>query len=266
MSGSDTPLVVLKVGGNVTFEDGALRDLPALLADGQLGAVIVHGGGPSISRLMERLALPVTFHEGLRVTDEQALEVVTMVLRGQVSTALVAGLGRLGLRAVGLSGVDAGLVRAVPHPDSHLGLVGRVDAVRSDLLWALIRQGLVPCLAPLALDGAGQLRNLNADTLAGAVAAVLQARWTIFLTDVPGVLRRDGTLAERLTPDEVEGMIADGQISGGMIPKVRACLDALGQGAQAVYIADGRQPGAVASIVASGERRATMIADQWIEG
>ena len=261
MTPAAPPLVVLKVGGNTGLLEGALGDLPGLLAHGQIRAVLVHGGGPAISRLMERLALPVAFRGGLRVTDADALDAAVMVLRGQVNTAVVASLIRLGVRAVGLSGVDAGLVRAEPHADAALGLVGQAGEVRPELLHLLLERGMVPCVAPLALDGRGVLRNLNADTMCGALAGALSARWTIFLTDVPGVLRGDGRIAERLSPAEVEGLIANGEISGGMIPKVRACLDALRYGASAVYIADGRGRGVLAELVGKGNAVGTLIAE-----
>jgi len=265
VTGAAPPILLLKVGGNTGFLEGALGDLPSLLAAGGLGSVIVHGGGPAISRLMERLALPVSFRDGLRVTDEAALEVATMVLRGLVNTTLVGELVHQGVRAVGLSGVDAGMVRAIPHPNADLGRVGEAGDVQPTLLRLLMAEGMVPCVAPLALDAAGQLRSLNADTMAGALSAALGARWTVFLTDVPGILYEDGSLAERLSPPEVEALIRDGQISGGMIPKARACLAALGHGARAVYITDGRRRGGLAGLLADDRSGATMIADSEVE-
>jgi len=259
------PILILKVGGNTGFLEGALGDLPSLLAAGGPRSVIVHGGGPAITRLMEKLALPVSFRDGLRVTDAAALEAATMVLRGQVNTALVGELVQQGVRAVGLSGVDAGMVRAIPHPNPDLGRVGEAGDVRPTLLRLLLAEGMVPCVAPLALDDVGQVRSLNADTMAGALSASLGARWTVFLTDVPGILYEDGSHAERLSPPEVEAMIQDGQISGGMIPKARACLAALGHGARAVYIADGRRRGGLAGLLAGDRSGATMFADPAVE-
>ncbi len=255
------PLALFKVGGNIGLLEGALGDLPDLLKEGRLRAVIVHGGGPAVSRLMDRLGLPVEFRGGLRVTDAAALESAVMVLRGQVNTDLVASLVRLGVRAVGLSGVDAGTVLAKPHEDSALGLVGQAGEVRPVLLNLLLDQGMVPCVAPLALDGDGVLRNLNADTMCGALAGALSARRTVFLTDVPGVLRADGRLADRLSASEVEALIATGEITGGMIPKVRACLEALRHGAGAVYIADGRRRGVLTELFTEGNAAGTLIAE-----
>ena len=265
MTSQAPPILVLKVGGNTGFLDGALGDLPSLLAAGGLHSVIVHGGGPAISRLMEKLALPVSFRDGLRVTDAAALEVATMVLRGLVNTTRVGELVHQGVRAVGLSGVDAGMVRAIPHPNPELGRVGEAGDARPALLRLLMAEGMVPCVAPLALDDAGQPRSLNADTMAGALSAALGARWTVFLTDVPGIARGDGSHAERLSPREVEAMIQDGQISGGMIPKARACLTALGHGARVIYVADGRRRGGLARLLAGDRSGATMIADQGVE-
>jgi acetylglutamate kinase len=255
------PLAVFKVGGNTGLVDGALGDLPDLLAEGRLRAVIVHGGGPAVSHLMERLGLPVEFRGGLRVTDAAALESAVMVLRGQVNTDVVASLARLGVQAVGLSGVDAGTVLAKPHENRALGLVGQAGEVRPELLNVLIAQGMVPCVAPLALDGEGVLRNLNADTMCGALAGALSARWTIFLTDVPGVIRAAGGIADHLSAAEVEALIASGEISGGMIPKVRACLEALRHGAHAVYIADGRRRGVLKALFKEGSATGTLITE-----
>lgn len=255
--------LVIKVGGRVGRPEGALADLPAILAPDTGGrerrVCLVHGGGPEVSRWMERLALPVRFKNGLRVTDEAALEVAIMVLRGGVNTALVRNLAALGVRAVGLSGLDGGLVRARPHADPELGAVGEVDLVQPDLLQGVLALGMVPVVAPIALDGGGNARNVNADTLCGAIAGALEADLTIFLTDVPGVLDRDRRLLPRLTAGEVEAMIVDGSIHGGMIPKVRACLAALDRGARAVCIADGRAAGILPALVAGVPEAGTII-------
>ena len=195
------PLLVLKVGGRVDPGAGALSALPALLGLGgeppACRVCIVHGGGPEVTRWMERLDLPVRFKDGLRVTDPPALEVATMVLRGAVSTALVAALAANGIRAAGLSGVDGGMVRARPHTDPELGLVGEVDAIQPEILEALLARGIVPLVAPLALDSAGTVRNVNGDTLCGALAGALGATLAVFLTDVPGVLDAQGTPIEQ---------------------------------------------------------------------
>lgn len=257
------PLLVLKVGGRVDPGAGALSALPMLLGLGgeppACRVCIVHGGGPEVTRWMERLDLPVRFKDGLRVTDHAALEVATMVLRGVVSTALVAALAANGIRAAGLSGVDGGMVRARPHPDHELGLVGEVDAVQPEILEALLASGIVPLVAPLALDSAGAVRNVNGDTLCGALAGALGAALAVFLTDVPGVLDAQGTPIERLDAAAAEALIADGQIRGGMIPKVRGGLTALAGGARAVCIADGNAPGVLPALLAGTAGTGTLL-------
>jgi acetylglutamate kinase len=255
--------LVLKVGGRVSTADGALADLPAVLAGGAGSpgrrVCIVHGGGAEISRWMERLALPVRFKDGLRVTDEAALEIAIMTLRGSVSAALVRDLAAIGVSAVGISGLDGGTALATPHPDPELGAVGEVRHVNPALLQALQAAGMVPLVAPLALDDAGNIRNINADTLCGAVAGALDAELAVFLTDVPGVLGEDGRLLDRLDTAAVQRLIESGVIRGGMIPKVRACLAALGRGARAVCIADGRERGVLPAILVGAAGRATII-------
>jgi acetylglutamate kinase len=237
VSAARRPVLVVKVGGNV-------------------------GGGPAVSRWMERLALPVSFKAGLRVTDAAALEVATMVLRGLVSTALVGELAALGVNAVGLCGADGGLLEAVPHEDSSLGFVGQAGAVRPSVLQALIERGMVPLVAPLAYDAAGQLRNVNGDTVCGAIAGALRADLAVFLTDVPGVLDEAGAVIPHLDAEEVERRIAWGGIRGGMVPKVRACLAALRHGARAVCIADGRARGTLAALAAGRPGHGTIITEQ----
>jgi acetylglutamate kinase len=190
---------------------------------------------------MERLSLPVRFKNGLRVTDEAGLELTTMVLRGAVSASLASALNRISVPAVGMSGIDGGLLRAEPHEDPELGFVGQAGDVDARLLDTLMGAGFVPLVAPLAVDGAGQLRNLNGDTVCGALAGALTADLVVFLTDVAGVLDADGVLIPRLDTEQIAAMITAGQIRGGMIPKVQACLAALRYGARQVCIADGRR-------------------------
>ena len=182
-----------------------------------------------------------------------------MVLRGSVSAALVLDLASLGVRAVGLSGLDGGLVEALPHRDPDLGAVGEIGAVRPALLQAIFGLGMVPLVAPMALDRSGAIRNINADTLCGAIAGMLGADLAIFLTDVPGVLDEHGAVIGRLRAEQAEALIATGHITGGMIPKVRACLAALHQGARAVCIADGRSAETLPAIVSARPGVGTVI-------
>src|SRR5438105_4224091 len=245
--------LVIKLGG-ATF-DGAgapLEEVAALVRAG-MRVVLVHGGGPLITQWLERLGVQTQFQDGVRVTDEQGLEVATMVLRGLVNTGVVAGLARQGVSAMGLSGADGGLLRARRRPE--LGLVGEVEKVDAAALQLLLDRGVVPVIAPLGLDAAGTLLNINADMAAAAVATALGADAALFLTDVPGVCTdvpgvcdADGVAMPHLDRTEVERLIASGVISGGMIPKVRACLDAL-RGSRLAAILDGRTPGALADLL-----------------
>jgi acetylglutamate kinase len=233
---------VIKLGGATLDGGGApLEEVAALVRSG-LRVVIVHGGGALISQWLDRVGVPTRFQDGVRVTDEPALEVATMVMRGVVNTGVVAGLARFGVAAAGLSGVDDGLLRARRKPE--LGLVGEVESVNTVALNALLDQGIVPVIAPLGLDADGTLLNINADTAAAAIAAALEADAALFMTDVPGVRDAGGAVLPRLDRGDVERLIADGVIAGGMIPKVRACLDAL-RGARMAAILDGRTAGAL---------------------
>jgi acetylglutamate kinase len=250
--------VVLKIGGAVARIEGALLGLPALLQQASRVA-LVHGGGQDVSRWMERLQLPVRFKNGLRVTDADGLAVATMVLRGAVSASLAMALNGIGVRAVGLSGVDGGLLQAVPHDDPELGFVGKAGVARVALLDALFTTGFVPLIAPLAVDADGQLRNLNADTVCGALAGALAADLVIFLTDVPGVLDAQGNVIRQLSATAIAPLIAEGQIRGGMIPKVEACLAALQAGAGSVCIADGRRADLLLAYAQNNEIPGTLI-------
>ncbi len=252
--------VVVKLGGatldgSTVDGGGALLDEVAALARAGLRVVLVHGGGPLITSWLARLGVPTRFVDGQRATDEAALEVATMVLRGIVNTGVVAALGRLDVRAVGLSGADDRLLRARRRPE--LGLVGEVDGVDTTLLRALLGQGIVPVIAPLGLDRDGALLNINADLAAAALAAALGADAALFMTDVPGVRGPDGAVRARLDEAGVRQFIDDGTINGGMIPKVRACLAAL-RGARQAVILDGRAPGALRGLL-TGAATGTVV-------
>jgi len=243
--------VVVKLGGatlgGATVDGGgALLEEVAALTRAGLRVVVVHGGGPLITSWLTRLGVPTRFVDGVRVTDEAALEVATMALRGTVNTGIVAALGRLGVRAVGLSGADDRLLRARRLP--ALGLVGEVERVDTALPRTLLEQGITPVLAPLGLDAEGALLNINADVAAAAVAAALRVDAALFMTDVPGVRGPDGAVQALLDRDAVRRLIDDGTISGGMIPKAQACLAAL-EGARHAVILDGRAPGALRSLL-----------------
>jgi acetylglutamate kinase len=223
---------VLKVGGN-ELNDGAF--LPALaqaVAAMPRPVVIVHGGGQAIAEMQSRLGLPTVKVDGLRVTDAESLAVSQMVLSGQTNKTLVAALLASGVEAVGLSGVDGGLLRCVKkeHPKADLGYVGQIVEVHPRVVQALASQGVVPVISPISLGLDGQIYNVNADEAAGALATALGARLLSFLSNVPGVLDLNQRLIPVLGPSETEELIEQGVISEGMVPKVRAALDVIGQG------------------------------------
>ncbi len=228
-------ILVVKLGGTTIAEQSqVLREVAALARHRPV--VLVHGGGKRITEWLERLGVPSRFEGGLRVTDAQSLEVAAAVLRGVVNSELVAGLRDLGVDAVGLSGVDGGLLVADRIPE--LGLVASVSGLRRDLLDAVLVGGQVPVVAPLARDADGIVCNVNADDAAAGIATGLGARQLVLLTDVDGVHDADGHKLDSLTVAEAEHLIATGVIGGGMVPKIRAALAALGwDGAEAI-IAD----------------------------
>jgi acetylglutamate kinase len=234
------PIVVKLGGSTLGAHDTSLADLATLAREGT-PLIVVHGGGKAITEWLTRLGTPTRFVRGLRVTDEASIDVVVGVLGGLVNTQLVAELTRLGAPAVGLSGVDGGLL-LVEQADPDLGYVGSIIEVRPALLRQVLASGLVPVIAPIGRgreDGA--LYNLNADTAAGAIAAAVEAERLIFLTDVAGVHGAEGKVLARLDEAMARELIQTGVIGSGMIPKVEACLTA----GRAV-IADGREPGALA--------------------
>lgn len=230
---------VIKIGGNEMNAPGFLEQLAGQLArlavDGPL--VVVHGGGQDIAALQARLGLEPVKVDGLRVTDAESLAVAQMVLSGHTNKHIVRALLAAGIDAVGLSGVDGGLLRCrkKAHPTVDLGLVGEVTTVRAPLLARLQDAGIVPVVSPISLGEDGQIYNVNADEAAGAIAAALPAESLDFVSNVPGVLA-GGELLSNLSMDEAEALIADGTVSGGMIPKVRTALDALDRGVRRVRI------------------------------
>lgn len=239
--------IVVKIGGSTLGEeDTSLDDIALLARDGRL-PLVVHGGGALITEWLDRLGIASEFVDGLRSTSAQALDVVIAVLRGVVNTRLVAELERRGTRAVGISGLDAGTLAAERY-DERLGYVGRVTGVEPAHMEALLAAGVVPVLAPIALDASGQPLNVNADTAAGEVARALRAELLIFLTDVDGVRDAQGDRLETLAAEQASSLRADGTLAGGMLPKVNASLRAADGGAIAV-IANGRRRGTVREII-----------------
>ena len=257
--------MVVKYGGAAMSEDRLKRSVALdviLMRYVGMHPVVVHGGGPEITRAMELAGLKPTFVSGLRVTDQQTMRIVEMVLVGQINQELVALINQHGGLAVGLSGKDGGLIRAKkakPVPASSkdstagrsgdgeidLGFVGEVVGVDERILRALERDGFTPVVAPTGVDEAGITYNINADLAAGEIAGALRAEKLVFLTDTDGILDKQGTLIPTLTRDEVTRLIADGIISAGMLPKVQACLIALDRGVGKTHIINGTVPHAL---------------------
>ena len=240
--------VVVKYGGNAiagTSEHDALalfaEDVVLMLLVG-LRPVVVHGGGPQISELMSKLGKQATFVDGLRVTDAETVDIARMVLTGQVNPQIVAAINTHGNYAVGVSGVDAGLIRAAARAP-ELGFVGDVTAVNPAVLNNLLDDEFIPVVATIGADDSGQAYNINADTVAGAIAEALGAEKLIYLTDIEG-LRRDvsdpASLIRQTTATELAGLVADGTVSAGMIPKVASCIQAVSNGVTNAHILDGR--------------------------
>ncbi|MCA4918625.1 MAG: acetylglutamate kinase, partial [Roseomonas sp.] len=256
----DDQIVVVKYGGHAMGEEETAlrfgRDI-ALLEQVGVNPVVVHGGGPQINAMLKRLDVKSTFVQGLRVTDATMLDVVEMVLAGPVNKQVAEAITRAGVLAVGISGKDGGLVRArklmrtYRDPDSNiekvldLGFVGEPEHINPRVLELMIGADIVPVVAPVGVGADGQTYNINADTVAGAIAGALSAERLLMLTDVRGVLGPDGNFIPEMTVAEVKKGIADGWISGGMIPKVETCIYAVERGVKGAVILDGRVPHAV---------------------
>ncbi|MEW9104713.1 acetylglutamate kinase [Paenibacillus sp.] len=256
-------LFVMKCGGSTlaALPDSFYEQLQQLQEEGTV-PVIVHGGGPAISGMLDKLGIESEFIGGLRKTDEAVLDVVEMVLAGQINKQIVRRLMQVGAKAIGLSGTDGGLIQAesVSNVD-QVGYVGDVTQVRAALLTGLIDMNYMPVIAPIGLDGTGQRYNINADTAAGAVAAHLGAEQLIVVTDVPGIMRNtpEGKVVLPIvTTVDIEAMIASGEIYGGMIPKVQAAMKCLEGGVQEVVIADGAESDVLRRLMA-GEPIGTRI-------
>jgi len=227
--------VVLKIGGSVAGEADAVVRTIVSLHEGGHPLVVVHGGGPQVGEWSARFGLETKFIRGLRVTDEPTRDVALAVLAGLANKTLVARLVGEGVPAVGLSGVDGGMLRA-EREDAELGLVGRVSLVDSALIDDLLEAGRVPVLAPAALGPTGEILNVNGDSAAGAIAASIGARLLAFLTDVPGILVKDQLVVGTLDREQAAKLIEDGTIAGGMLPKVEACLLAASAGCSAAIV------------------------------
>jgi acetylglutamate kinase len=253
----DNKTIVVKYGGHA-MGDG---ELPTHFAEDivlmkQTGAnpIVVHGGGPQIGAMLKKLNVQSTFIDGLRVTDKETMDVVEMVLTGSINKQIVSGINAAGGRAVGLSGKDDNLLiarklqkfktdaKTGEKTATDLGFVGEPEKVNVEVLRAVIASDLIPVLAPVGVGIKGETYNINADTVAGAVAGAIKAERMVLLTDVEGVLDREGKLIPRLSASEARALIADGTISGGMIPKIETAISAVEHGVRAAAILDGRVP------------------------
>ncbi len=212
-----------------------------LLAQVGVRPVVVHGGGPQIGSMLERLGIETVFRDGLRVSDMETVGVAEMVLSGAINKAIVSAINRAGGKAVGLSGRDAKLITAAPAAEG-LGFTGVPVATDTSVVTTLSEAGFIPVISPISADRDGQGYNINADTAAGTLAAALGAARLLLMTDVAGVLSKDKTLLSDLSVADVQGLIADGTAQGGMIPKLQTAMDAVSGGVEAVVIIDGRRP------------------------
>jgi acetylglutamate kinase len=260
-------VVVIKYGGHA-MADPALAEVFAqdvvLMRHVGMSPVVVHGGGPQISDLMQRLGKEPEFVDGLRVTDAETVDIVRMALVGKVNREIVSSVNRHGSYAVGLSGEDAGLI-SVAMRDERLGFVGDVTGIDASIVHRLLNEEMIPVIATIGVDDAGQAYNINADTVAGAIAEALAAEKLVYLTDVAGLYDDypdETTLVNRIDVGGLEQLMAAGKVSEGMIPKVRSCVDALRHGVHRAHILDGRVPHALLLEFFTREGIGTMIANQ----
>jgi acetylglutamate kinase len=256
----DQQVVVIKYGGHAMGDRAAAEDFAedvVLLEQSGIKPIVVHGGGPQIGKMLEKLGIKSEFKGGLRVTDAATVEVVEMVLAGSINKQIVGWIGAEGGKAVGLSGKDGNMVtarkvtRTTVDPDSNiekvvdLGFVGEPEHVNREVLDQVLQAELIPVLAPVATGKDGHTYNVNADTFAGAIAGAMTAKRLLLLTDVPGVLDKNKNLIPEMTIEDCRRLIADGTITDGMIPKIETCIYALERGVEAVVILDGKVPHAV---------------------
>ncbi len=265
--------VVIKYGGAAMaaadLKAAVMQDI-ALMKYVGMHPIVVHGGGPEVSEMARKMGIEPQFVDGLRVTDAATMAIAQMVLVGKTNREIVTHLCAQGVKAVGLSGQDAGLIRAVRHLHRSaetgemvdLGYVGDVASVDTEVLTALTRAGFVPVIAPIGVGPGGQPYNINADTVAGAIAAAMQAEKLVLLTDVEGVRADKGdpsSVLSRVTAQEVQAWIARGKLEGGMIPKLQCCLTALEGGVNRVHIIDGRVPHSLLLEIFTDEGVGTMV-------
>jgi acetylglutamate kinase len=266
--------LVIKYGGNAMTDPALQQDFAedvVLLKLVGMNPVVVHGGGPQIDEALSRLGKKGTFIQGMRVTDEETMEVVEWVLGGEVQQDIVGLINHAGGKAVGLTGRDGGMIRARklkmvdkddPSKTHDVGQVGEIEAIDPSVVKALQDDRFIPVVSPIGFGEHNESYNINADLVAGKLAEVLRAEKLLLLTNTPGVLDKSGQLLTNLTAREIDGLFADGTISGGMLPKIASALDAARSGVNAVHIIDGRVPHALLLEVLSDQAYGTMIRSQ----
>jgi acetylglutamate kinase len=263
--------IVIKYGGNAMTEprlqDGFARDVVLLKLVG-MNPVVVHGGGPQIEDLLKRVGKQGTFIQGMRVTDEETMDIVEMVLGGQVNKDIVNLINQHGGKAVGLTGQDGNFIRAkkllLPNKDKpeemiDIGSVGEITSIDPSLISFLDTGDFIPVIAPIGVGPKGETYNINADVVAGKIAEVLNAEKLVLLTNTPGVLNKAGELLTGITPRDIDAMVEDGTLSGGMLPKIGSALDAARSGVKSVHIIDGRVEHALLLEILTDEGVGTLI-------
>ncbi|MBP3221814.1 MAG: acetylglutamate kinase [Neisseriaceae bacterium] len=247
--------LVIKYGGNAMTDDslkeGFAKDVALLKLVG-INPVVVHGGGPQINGMLEKVGKKGEFVQGMRVTDKETMDIVEMVLGGSVNKEIVSLLNQHGGKAIGLTGRDGHFLRAkklfINTPERNgvdIGQVGTVDEIDGTIIRNMVERGYIPVIAPIGVGMGGEAFNINADLVAGRLAKELKAQKLLLMTNTPGVLDKDGNLLTNLTPKRIDELVADGTLSGGMLPKIASALDAATHGVKAVHIIDGRVPHAL---------------------
>ncbi|MEN8723405.1 MAG: acetylglutamate kinase [Alphaproteobacteria bacterium] len=260
--------VVIKFGGNAMVDDDLATSFAhdiVLLKQVGVNPIVVHGGGPQIGKMLERLNIETEFVDGLRVTDKATVDIVEMILSGSINKSIVTAINRAGGKAIGLSGKDGNLLTAEKtksRSGADIGYVGEPKAVNPAVLDTLTGSDIIPVIAPVGIGEDGATYNINADTAAGAIAAAVGAKRLLMLTDIAGVLNSDGQLITNVSAAEAEALIDNGTIAGGMIPKIQTCLNAVAKGVEAAVIMDGRIPHTVILELFTEHGTGTLIAEQ----
>lgn len=259
-------IVLIKYGGNAMvneeLKNQVIKDIAFMKFVG-IKPVVMHGGGPEITNMLERLGKETRFVDGLRVTDEETMEITEMVLTGKVAKDLVARIGGYGIKSVGISGQDGGLIKA-SQKDPNLGFVGHIEEINPQLVFELLENDYVPVISSIGIDTKGRRYNINADEAAGKMAVALGASVQLLLTDVEGVMKEKGTekvVIPNLSPKDVKHYIDSGVITGGMIPKVNCCVESVANGVRRAHIIDGRESHSLLMEIFSDESKGTTISE-----